>query len=136
MGFSACSDNLSYNDGPCTLIHCLTAASQVLNRATMKWIRVQAPPGSIILNVGDYLQRITNDRYPSTTHRVAPPRDAAQCRCARTSVPLAVYLNEDVMLTCLPECGDAKYPPISAIDFHTGITAKYYGDGYRATGSD
>lgn len=109
---------------------------QVLNRENMKWIRVKAPPGSIILNVGDYLQRITNDRLPSTTHRVAPPRSQEQRSKPRTSVPLAVYLDEDEVLECLPECGQAKYPPISAIDFHTGITSKYYGDGYRQTGSD
>ncbi|NND44123.1 MAG: isopenicillin N synthase family oxygenase, partial [Xanthomonadales bacterium] len=40
---------------------------QVLNRENMKWIRLDAPPGSIILNTGDYMQRISNDIFPSTT---------------------------------------------------------------------
>ena len=44
---------------------------------------------------------------------------------------MAVYLDEDVVLQCLPSCGEAKYPDVSAIDFHTRITAKYYGDDYR-----
>ena len=34
---------------------------------------MNAPPGSIIINTGDYMQRITNDRLPSTTHRVGKP---------------------------------------------------------------
>ena len=46
---------------------------QVLNRKNGKWIRLNAEPGSIILNTGDYMQRITNDRLPSTTHRVSKP---------------------------------------------------------------
>ena len=44
---------------------------QVLNRANGKWIRLAAPRGSIILNTGDYMQRISNDIFPSTTHRVS-----------------------------------------------------------------
>src|SRR5262249_8483239 len=51
---------------------------QVLNRANMKWIRLQAPRGSIILNTGDYVQRLSNDELPSTTHRVSLPRDPGE----------------------------------------------------------
>ena len=104
---------------------------QVLKRDTGKWVRLLAPPGSIIINVGDYLQRVTNDVLPSTTHRVAPPRDPALRKACRTSFPLAIYINEHDMLTCLPSCGKPKYTPESAIDFHTAITAKYYGEHYR-----
>ena len=50
---------------------------QVLNRRNMKWIRLTPPSGSIILNTGDYMQRITNDRLPSTTHRVSKPQNQA-----------------------------------------------------------
>jgi isopenicillin N synthase-like dioxygenase len=109
---------------------------QVLNRATMKWVRLLAPPGSIILNSGDYLQRITSDVIPSTTHRVAPPRDPDQRARCRTSFPMAVYLNEDVVLRPLQSCGPPKYPPEKAIDFHCKITSKYYGPDYRSTGDD
>merc|ERR1711994_715942 len=96
---------------------------QVLNRETGKWVRMNAPAGSIILNVGDYFQRITNDILPSTTHRVAAPRDPKMKRKTRTSFPMAIYLNEDVVLQCLPGCGKPKYPPITALDFHTGIAS-------------
>lgn len=103
---------------------------QVLNRANMRWIRLQAPPGSIILNTGDYMQRITNDRLPSTTHRVGKPRDPEQRSHPRVSFPMNVYLWENETLEVLPCCGEPKYAPIKAINFHTRITSKYYGDDY------
>ena len=108
---------------------------QVLNRANMKWIRLNPPKGSIILNTGDYMQRISNDRFPSTTHRVAAPKSAVRLTEPRISFPMAVYVWEDEVLEVLPGLGDAKYPPIRAEDFHTKITSKYYGDDYRETGS-
>ncbi|HEY6047574.1 MAG TPA: 2-oxoglutarate and iron-dependent oxygenase domain-containing protein, partial [Sphingomicrobium sp.] len=43
---------------------------QVWNHRSGKWVRMKAPAGSIIINTGDYMQRITNDKLPSTTHRV------------------------------------------------------------------
>merc|ERR1712080_140823 len=48
---------------------------QAFNRKNGKWIRVHAPPGSILMNTGDYIQRVTNDILPSTTHRVSKPRN-------------------------------------------------------------
>lgn len=104
------------------------AGLQVLNRSNMKWVRLTAPPGSLILNVGDYLQRISNDRLPSTTHRVARPAGAASRE--RVSLPLAVYLWEDEVLQVLPGLGQPRYEPIRAESFHTRITSKYYGDDY------
>lgn len=103
---------------------------QVLNRKNMKWIHLNAPPGSIILNTGDYMQRLSNDIFPSTTHRVAPPSDPALLEKPRVSMPMAIYLWEDEILEVLPGTGEPKYPPVSAIEFHTAITSKYYGDDY------
>ena len=107
---------------------------QVLNRANLKWVRLAAPPGTIILNTGDYMQRITNDILPSTTHRVSVPRDPAARRATRVSLPMAVYVWEDEMLEVLPGLGAPKYEPISAIAFHTKTTSKFYGDGYAVSG--
>lgn len=103
---------------------------QVLNRKNGKWIRLSAPPGSLIVNTGDYMQRISGDRLPSTTHRVALPRSAELCAQVRTSFPINIYLPEDVMLEQLPGLGPVRYPPIRALSFHTQITSKFYGDDY------
>lgn len=107
-----------------------TEGLQVLNRRNMKWIRLSPPPGTIILNTGDYMQRITNDILPSTTHRVSKPRDPTQRHEPRVSFPMAVYVWEEEMLEVLPCVAGAKYPPVKAIEFHTSITSKFYGDDY------
>ncbi|HKC25847.1 MAG TPA: 2-oxoglutarate and iron-dependent oxygenase domain-containing protein [Thermoanaerobaculia bacterium] len=106
---------------------------QVLNRASMKWIRLTPPRGTIILNTGDYAQRISNDILPSTTHRVSLPRDPGLRAAPRLSMPMAVYVWEDEVLEVLPGLAPAKYEPIKAIAFHTAITSKYYGDDYAVT---
>jgi isopenicillin N synthase-like dioxygenase len=106
---------------------------QILNRRNNQWVRVAAPRGSIILNTGDYMQRISNDTFPSTTHRVSKPRDPRQRTQTRTSTPMAVYLWEDEMLEVLPCIANPKYPPVKAIEFHTAITSKFYGDDYAVT---
>ncbi len=103
---------------------------QVLHRESGKWVRLQAPPGSIILNTGDYVQRITNDRLPSTTHRVALPRDQAAQSRVRITTPMNVYVWEEHLLEVLPELPDPRYPPVTALEFHTASTARFYGDDY------
>ncbi len=103
---------------------------QVFNRENGKWIRLDAPPGTIVLNTGDYMQRITNDLLPSTTHRVSKPRNPLDNSKPRISMPMAVYVWEEEILEVLPGLGEPKYEPVSAIEFHTSITSKYYGDEY------
>ena len=105
----------------------------MLNR-NGKWVRLSAPAGSIIMNTGDYLQRITNDLMPSTTHRVSPPQDPEQVGKLRVSIPLAAYLRPHEMLEVLPGIGEPKYDPIEVITFHTRTTAKFYGDDYAVEG--
>ncbi len=103
---------------------------QVWNHRSGKWVRLKAPPGSIIINTGDYMQRITNDRLPSTTHRVGKPADGSHRLSPRVSFPMAVYVWEDEVLEVLPGLGEPKYEPVKAIAFHTHSTAKFYGDDY------
>ena len=103
---------------------------QVWNHRSGKWVRMRAPYGSIIINTGDYMQRITNDVLPSTTHRVGKPSDGSHTTAARVSFPMAVYVWENEMLEVLPGLGEPKYEPVKAIAFHTHSTAKFYGDDY------
>jgi isopenicillin N synthase-like dioxygenase len=103
---------------------------QVWNHRDGKWVRMRAPYGSIIINTGDYMQRISNDLLPSTTHRVGKPGDGSHRNAARVSFPMAVYVWEDEILEVLPGLGEPKYPPVKAINFHTRSTSKFYGDDY------
>ena len=115
---------------------CNTEGLQVLNRSNMKWIRLDPRPGDIILNTGDYMQRISNDILPSTTHRVSWPENYDQLLTPRLSFPMAVYVWENELLEVLPNLGIPKYKPIRAEKFHTSITSKYYGDEYAIDVSD
>ena len=103
---------------------------QVWNHRSGKWVRTRAPYGSIIINTGDYMQRITNDVLPSTTHRVGKPSDGSHTSAARVSFPMAVYVWEDEVLEVLPGLGEPRYEPVKAIAFHTRSTSKFYGDDY------
>jgi len=103
---------------------------QVWNHMSRKWVRLDAPAGSLIINTGDYMQRISNDRLPSTSHRVGKPVDGSHRDTARISFPMAVYVWEDEILEVLPGLGEPKYDPIKAITFHTRSTSKFYGDEY------
>ncbi|HEX5182991.1 MAG TPA: 2OG-Fe(II) oxygenase family protein [Allosphingosinicella sp.] len=103
---------------------------QVWNHRSRAWVRLNAPYGSIIINTGDYMQRVSNDRLPSTTHRVGKPRDRSHLARARVSFPIAVYVWEDESLEVLPGLGPPKYEPIKAIAFHTRSTSKFYGEDY------
>lgn len=107
-----------------------TDGLQVWNHRSGKWVRLNAPAGSIIINTGDYMQRISNDRLPSTTHRVSKPSDGSHLSAARVSFPMAVYLWEDEILDVLPGLAPPKYPPVKAVTFHTRSTSKFYGDDY------
>ncbi len=109
---------------------------QVWNHRSGKWVRMKAPPGSIIINTGDYMQRITNDRLPSTTHRVGKPSDGSHLTHPRVSFPIAVYVWEDELLEVLPGLGEPRYPPVKAIAFHTRSTSKFYGDEYAVETND
>jgi len=103
---------------------------QVWNHRSAKWVRLDAPAGSLIINTGDYMQRITNDRLPSTTHRVSRPSDPRECGLPRISFPIAVYVWENEILEVLPGLGEPRYEPVRAITFHTRSTSKFYGDNY------
>jgi isopenicillin N synthase-like dioxygenase len=107
---------------------------QVWNHRSSKWVRLSPPRGSLIINTGDYMQRISNDRLPSTTHRVGKPSDASHLRRPRVSFATNVYLWEDEILEVLPGLGEPRYPPIKAITFHTRSTSKFYGDDYAVDG--
>ncbi|WP_379922617.1 isopenicillin N synthase family dioxygenase [Erythrobacter sp. R86502] len=94
------------------------AGLELLTR-TGEWHAVDVPPGALVINVGDMLQRQTNGKLRSTTHRVVNPRgDAA--RRARFSMPFFLHFRPDFVIEPLPECidADAANPPADPITAH------------------
>ena len=83
-----------------------------------EWVPFTADADTIVVNIGDMLQRLTNHVYPSTTHRVVnPPGEKA--RQPRYSVPFFLHPNPDFVIDVLASCISAdnpsRYPePITA----------------------
>ncbi len=76
-----------------------------------EWLSVNPPPGSLVCNVGDMLQRLTNKHLRSTTHRVTnPPRERASN--ARYSLPFFLHFNPDFLIETLPQYVDAQHPDL------------------------
>lgn len=87
-----------------------------------EWFPVKAHGEDVVVNVGDMLQRLTNNKLKSTTHRVVnPPRD--QMKNSRYSVPFFLHPKSDMDLTCLESCIDAEHPKL-----YSDMTAGEYLD--------
>lgn len=90
---------------------------EVLNKQN-QWIQVTALPEQLVCNVGDMLQRLTNNKLKSTTHRVVnPPREL--WNTSRYSIPFFMHPRSSMSLACLPGCIDASHPKMYE-DFTAG----------------
>jgi isopenicillin N synthase-like dioxygenase len=86
------------------------------------WFPVKAHGEDLVVNVGDMLQRLTNNKLKSTTHRVVnPPRELM--KNSRFSVPFFLHPVSDMDLTSLETCIDAQHPKL-----YPDITAGEYLD--------
>jgi isopenicillin N synthase-like dioxygenase len=86
------------------------------------WFPVKAHGEDLVVNVGDMLQRLTNNKLKSTTHRVVnPPRELM--KYSRFSVPFFLHPKSGMDLTSLPSCIDEEHPKL-----YTDITAGEYLD--------
>ncbi len=86
-----------------------------------EWVPFTADADTIVVNIGDMLQRLTNHVYPSTTHRVVNP-PGEEARKPRYSVPFFLHPNPDFIIDALPSCisvdNPNRYPqPISAHEY-------------------
>ncbi len=84
------------------------------------WLAPRIAPHEMVVNVGDMLERLTNNYLRSTTHRVAlPPPDKRHL--PRFSVPFFLHPRPEVSLACLPSCitpsHPKAYPDITAETF-------------------
>ena len=94
------------------------AGLQVKHRSG-EWLSVSPPAGSIVINCGDMLQRLTAGVLPSTTHRVVNP-SPERAAFPRFSTPFFLHFNQDVLIEALPQCvaeGGTPEPSITAQDY-------------------
>ncbi|HZZ34698.1 MAG TPA: 2-oxoglutarate and iron-dependent oxygenase domain-containing protein [Caulobacteraceae bacterium] len=86
-----------------------------------RWLPINPPAGSVVVNIGDMLQRLTNHVLPSTTHRVVNPPEARK-GVARYSTPFFLHFRPDFLIQTLPGCISPERPdrypePITADGF-------------------
>ena len=92
-----------------TLLMGASADGLQVQRRDGKWIPITALPEQLVVNVGDMLERLTNNKLKSTIHRVVnPPR--AQMNSSRYSIPFFMHPRSEMSLACLESCVDEDNP--------------------------
>jgi isopenicillin N synthase-like dioxygenase len=83
-----------------------------------RWHDVAVPPGSFVCNLGDMLERWTNNRWTSTLHRVVPPPADAAGPVRRRAIARFVDCPPELVVECIPTCvapgNPARYQPVTA----------------------
>ena len=105
------------------LITLLVGASagglQVLNMEN-EWMDIMPEEDEIVINVGDMLQRLTNNHLKSTTHRVVNP-SREMWHLPRLAIPFFLHPRSTMDLTCLNICvteeNKLAYDPITAGEY-------------------
>lgn len=103
-----------------TLLVGASAGGLQLYNKKNEWQDIMPEDQEIVVNVGDMLQRLTNNYLKSTTHRVVnPPRE--DWHKPRLSIPFFLHPRSDMDLTCLNKCVSEErplaYEPITAGEY-------------------
>lgn len=100
--------------GDINLITLLMGASTgglQVKRKDGKWIDAIPAEDELVINVGDMLERHTNNKLRSTIHRVVnPPKE--QWKQPRYSIPFFMHPRSEMPLNCLEECIDENHPKV------------------------
>ena len=76
-----------------------------------EWVDAIAKPDQLMINVGDMLSRLTNNKLLSTIHQVVnPPREL--WGTSRYSVPFFMHPVSEMPLNCLENCIDEEHPKL------------------------
>ena len=83
-----------------------------------QWFPIKAKGKDLVVNVGDMLQRLTDNKLKSTTHRVINP-PAELMKMSRLSVPFFLHPKPEMSLASLPSCINETHPKVYA-DYTAG----------------
>jgi isopenicillin N synthase-like dioxygenase len=96
------------------------AGLQLLDRDG-HWLPVAPREGELVVNIGDMLQRLTNNVLRSTTHRVVNPPPERRGH-SRYSMPFFLHFRPDFRIETLPQCVTPERPDL----YPEPITAHEY----------
>ena len=92
-----------------TLLMGATSGGLQVLRKDGVWMDAIPEEDELVINVGDMLERHTNNKLRSTIHRVVnPPKE--QWGTPRYSIPFFMHPRSDMKLNCLEECVDEEHP--------------------------
>lgn len=94
-----------------------------------EWVAVTSLPEQIVVNVGDMLQRFTNNKLISTTHRVVNPKRELW-HTSRFSIPFFLHPRSSMSLKCLDSCVDEAHP----IVYEDATAGEYLDERLREIG--
>ncbi|PVI01596.1 Clavaminate synthase-like protein [Periconia macrospinosa] len=85
-------------------------------------------PGTVLINIADLMQRLTNGRCRSTIHRVVSPKTPGDILPARYSIPFFIHPDADVLIDPITKSQDEvkKYEPVNAGEWRVFNTIKNY----------
>ncbi|KAI6764095.1 hypothetical protein HG530_007884 [Fusarium avenaceum] len=107
------TEDVDVGIGSHTDIQCVTllwqdmsGGLQVLS-ADDEWLDARPIEGTLVINIGDFLQRLSNNRFKSTVHRVYNRQKAS-----RYAMPFFLGFNPDAVCEVVPTCTDEDHPPL------------------------
>ncbi|OJD14114.1 hypothetical protein AJ78_05515 [Emergomyces pasteurianus Ep9510] len=115
------------DSGILTLLHQDATGGLEVQNSDGKWVAAPYIPGSIVVNIGDLMAKVSGGRFVATMHRVrAPPAPTSSgnagfqqlAGCGRLSVPFFFEPGEQCV--------------IKSVDDEDGVDAVVYGEHVRA----
>jgi len=97
--------------GCCTILAQDDAGGLQLLTTSNEWIDIPSVPNTLVVNIGDMMQRWTNNKFKSTIHRVINPSTQKH----RFSAPFFFDPSFDAIVDCIESCkvnGKALFEPI------------------------
>lgn len=96
----------SHTDIQCiTLLWQDTSGGLQVLTADGEWLDARPLEGTLVVNIGDFLQRLSNNRFKSTVHRVYNRKSTSQY-----SMPFYLGFNPEATLQVVPTCVDKDHP--------------------------
>lgn len=80
------------------------------------WMPIHYIPDTVLINVGDLMQRLTSDVYKAARHRVVFPPNAGNR--SRQSIAFFGNPNDEAVIECID--GSGKYPPVNSLEYIFG----------------
>ncbi|MEO0349122.1 MAG: 2-oxoglutarate and iron-dependent oxygenase domain-containing protein [Cyanobacteria bacterium P01_A01_bin.15] len=113
--------------GSLTLLFQDSVGGLEIQRTSGDWIAAPVVCDTILINIGDLMERWTNGVFRSTRHRVRLPQgvqaqdNSTSLGPGRNSIAFFCQPDADVDIVCLPTCSDdqnpPKYPPVKSGDY-------------------